>query len=195
MAKLLAFVILFFLSTEIAVAGPKGPKFDAPLVTTTVVATDTKTAIALAEAPKDILTEATVEVAPEDFLTQLFTTMKNLGGMPTMLKISAIILLLVSAMKVSFLNQTLWEPLGAGKPWIAPVLGLIGGILGLGAGSVPVTLPLIFAYVTAGGGAVFLHELLDSLKLIPGIGPIYMRLIEIAQKALKANQGKKIELP
>jgi hypothetical protein len=128
-----------------------------------------------------------VEVSPQDFLTQVLEAIKNFGGVSTMLKISSIILLIVSSMKVSFLNDLIWSKLGSFKVYAAPVLGLIAGLLGLGnAGSV--TLASVLAYVAAGGGAVFLHEILDTVKLIPGIGPQYVKLIEVVELLLGGSK-------
>ncbi len=121
---------------------------------------------------------------PADFLAQVIDAIKKLGGMTTMLKISTIILLLIASMKVSVLNTYVWSKLGEAQVWVAPFLGLLAGLLGLGAGGVPITTAVVFAYVTAGGGAVFLHELLDSLKAVPGLGAVYLKAIEIAERVL-----------
>lgn len=122
-------------------------------------------------------------VAPQDFLAQVLAAIHQMGGLSMMLKISAIITLVIASFKVSFLNQYVWSKLGAFKVWAAPLLGLIAGVLGLGV-SGPVTAPMVFAYVAAGGGAVFLHEILDSVKAIPGLGDIYKSLIDIVEGAL-----------
>lgn len=122
--------------------------------------------------------------APADFLSQVFDTIAKLGGMPTMVKISAIIMLVVASMKVSVLKRYVWDRLGPLQVWLAPVLGLIAGILGLGANGAPITLALVLTYVTAGTGAVFLHEILDSLKALPGIGPVYLAIIEVVERLL-----------
>ena len=122
-------------------------------------------------------------VAPQDFFVQVLEVIKVFGGLSTMLKISAVITLLVASMKVSFMNDLIWSKLGAAKVYVAPTLGLIGGILGVGVEG-PVTAASIFAFVTAGAGAVFLHEILDSVKAIPGIGAIYITIINLIQGAL-----------
>lgn len=121
-------------------------------------------------------------VPPMDFLTQVLNAIKELGGMSWMAKVSTITLLLVASMKVSFLNDLLWNKLGAFKAWAAPILGLVAGILSvlISGGS----LATVFAYVTAGAGAIILHELLDTIKATPGIGPIVIGIIEIIEKFL-----------
>jgi hypothetical protein len=118
---------------------------------------------------------------PSDFLVDLITTVKNIGGLSTLLKISAIIALLVSSMKVSSLNALVWDKLGKAKVWVGPALGLLAGILGLGAAGAPLSVALVVTYVTAGGGAIFVHEILDLIKAIPGLGPVYVRVIEIIE--------------
>jgi len=123
-------------------------------------------------------------VSPGDFLTQVLAAIQSFGGLSTMLKISAVIMLIVASMKVSYLNTLIWSKLGAAQVYFAPVLGLIAGCLGLGTPGVAVTGATIFAYVSAGGGAVFLHEILDSVKAIPGIGAVYVTVINLIESAL-----------
>jgi hypothetical protein len=129
-------------------------------------------------------------VAPQDFFAQALDTIQHFGGLPWMGKVSAAILLLVASMKVSFLNQLLWSKLGSLQAWLAPLLGLLAGILGLGSGGAAVTGASIFAYVVAGGGAVILHELLDSVKAIPGIGQIYVSIIGVIESLLGAPKAQ-----
>lgn len=128
---------------------------------------------------------APVVAAPvaNDFLSQVIQVVKSWGGLATMLKISVIIALLIASMKVTILNKLVWSKLGAFKVYLAPVLGLIGGVLSLGVGG-PVTLASVFAYMSAGAGAVFLHEILDSLKAIPGLGEIFVSAINAIEGAL-----------
>ena len=129
-------------------------------------------------------------VLPADFFSQVLQAIKDFGGLSVLLKISAVITLIVSSMKVSYLNQLIWSRLGSLQVYLAPVLGLIGGALGLGVGGVPVTAASVFAYVSAGAGAVFIHEILDTLKKIPGIGPVYVTIIDLISGALKGPASK-----
>jgi hypothetical protein len=127
-----------------------------------------------------------------DFLTQVLQAVASIGGLSKLAMVSVCLTLLVSSMKVTFLNKLVWSHLGPFQTWVAPILGLIAGILGLGAGGAPFSLALVFAYFTAGAGAVFLHEILDGIKLIPGLGPIWMALIDLIEGALggPASQPK-----
>lgn len=126
------------------------------------------------------------DLPASDFLAQVLEAYKAFGGLGAMAKVSAVIMLLVASMKVSFLNDVLWSKLGSAKVYVAPLLGLIGGLLGVGVDG-HITLATIFAFVTAGAGAVFLHEILDSVKAIPGIGSAYLALINMLEGLL----GKK----
>lgn len=113
-------------------------------------------------------------LSPGDFVNQVASFVQGIGGMSTMLIVSGVIMLIIASMKVSILNQWIWSKLGSVQIWVAPSLGLIAGVLSLGSG---ITLPAAFAYVTAGAGAVYLHEILDQVKNIPGIGAIYVSII------------------
>lgn len=119
--------------------------------------------------------------SPSDFLTQVVAFVQSLGGMSTLLKISGAIMLVIASLKVSILNTWIWSKLGNIQIWVAPVLGLIAGILSLGTG---LTLPAAFAYITAGAGAVYLHEIMDLVKSIPGIGSIYVSIINFLESVL-----------
>lgn len=129
-------------------------------------------------------------VSPVDFLDQVVQAAKVFGGLPEVLKIASIVTILIASMKVSFLNDLVWSKLGAAKSWVAPLLGLVAGLLGLGAGGQPITLASAFAYMAAGAGAVILHELLDSIKAIPGLGPQYVAFIELVEKVLGGPASK-----
>lgn len=121
---------------------------------------------------------AQTAISPADFVTQVANFVQSMGGMTTMLKISGIILLVIASMKVTFLNTLIWAKLGNYQIWVAPALGLAAGILSLGSG---LTLPAAFAYASAGGGAVYIHEILDLVKAIPGIGSIYVSVINFVE--------------
>lgn len=126
-------------------------------------------------------------LAPQDFLAQVLQAIQSFGGLSMMMKISTVILLVVASMKVSFLNQLVWSKLGSYQALVGPVLGLIAGILGLGNGGASITLASVLAYVAAGGGAIVLHELLDMVKAIPGLGAMYVSAIELIESMLGAK--------
>lgn len=131
-----------------------------------------------------------VVVAPADFLTQVLQYIQSWGGLSMFLKVAGAITLIVASMKVTYLNTLIWSKLGAAKVYVAPVLGLVAGVLGIGNGGAAITAASVFAYVSAGAGAVFLHEILDSVKAIPGIGAIYVTIINILEGALGGPASK-----
>lgn len=120
------------------------------------------------------------EVTPQDFLSQIVKVVQDFGGLSTWLKIAAVLTLIVSSTKVSFLNQVLWSKLGVvGQKLLAPALGLVAGFLSLGT---TMTLAGALAYISAGVGAIALHELLDGVKEVPGIGPVWLSIIDLIER-------------
>lgn len=122
-----------------------------------------------------------------DFLTQVLDSVKSMGGLPFVGKMSVIVMLLISSMKVTFLRPY-WDKMGATKPWMSPLLSMLVGLLGLlSTGTMP-TLVQLSAYMLAGAGALHLHELLELAKKIPKIGPVYVKLIDMLEGVLN-NMG------
>lgn len=117
----------------------------------------------------------------EGFFSQTLTFIKQFGGLPWVLKIAGISAILISTLKVSAIRELTWDKLGNAKVWAAPVLGLIFGVLSLGTN---LTFASALAYISAGAGAIILHELLDSIKAIPGIGSIWVSIIDVIQSLL-----------
>lgn len=114
-----------------------------------------------------------------DFVTKLFAYIQGFGGYAGLARVSGIIVLLIASMKVSFM-QPLWAKLGGLQIWLAPILGFVGGLLAsLASGSF--SWAAVSAYALAGGGAVFLHEILDLVKVIPGLGPIWVSIISMVE--------------
>lgn len=112
------------------------------------------------------------------------------GSVPVGLKIAGIVLLLISLTKVSFLRP-LWDKLGAAKAVLAPVLGLVVGFLIFQASN-PMTFAAVVGYLLSGGGAIMLHEILDAVKSLPMVGPVFKSVIEAIQKLLRAPQAKPV---
>lgn len=123
-------------------------------------------------------------VTPGDFFSQVVEAVKSFGGLSNLLRISAVVTLIIASMKVSFLNDLIWKKLGAAQVYAAPVLGLISGIIVLKSSGAVLNLASVFAFITAGAGSVFLHEILDSVKAIPGLGAIYVSIIGMIEGAL-----------
>jgi hypothetical protein len=123
----------------------------------------------------------------EGLFPQVITLIKQFGGLPWVLKIAGIAAVLLSTLKISAIREVTWDKLGAAKAWAAPILGLIFGVLSLGTS---LTWASALAYISAGAGAIILHELLDSIKAIPGIGSVWLSIIGVIQSLLG---GKKTD--
>ena len=118
-----------------------------------------------------------------DFANQVFAAVQGFGGMSWMLKISTIVLLICATMKVSFLVP-LWNKLGNFKAAAAPVLGLVAGLLSYFGGGTAFSLATLTAYMVSGAGALALHEILDMVKAIPGLGAGYVTAINFVTSYL-----------
>lgn len=125
------------------------------------------------------------DIEPTMFLAQVVELVNSWGGLPWYLRVSGVITILLSSIKVSIIRTWTWDKLGKdAKFWAPMVLALIGGLFAHGQGVFK--FDVIFAYLTAGAGAIVLHQILDAVKLIPGIGSVWVGIIEILKLILKA---------
>lgn len=115
------------------------------------------------------------------FFSQIIDFVKSYGGYSWGLKISGICMLIIASFKVSFLKP-IWDKMGSFQIWAAPILGMIIGIFSMGTFS----FAKLFAYLAAGMGAVYLHEILDLIKKIPGLGSGYVQGIDLLKSILKS---------
>lgn len=128
--------------------------------------------------------DGAAQLPAADFAAQVLQAIKSMGGVSTLVKVSVVLTLIVSSMKVSFLNQLIWSKLGSVKVFVAPALAIVVGVIEMMSGGSKLSLPMLMAYLAAGGGAVALHEILDALKSIPGIGSVWIALIDLVSSAL-----------
>lgn len=124
------------------------------------------------------------DLPPQDFMLQVLQSIQSLGGLAGAAKIAAIITLVIASLKVSALRDMFWSKLGYGQVFMAPVLGLIAGGIAYFSSGVALTAPNIFAYMFAGSGAILFHELLDGVKGIPGLGSMYVSIIDFVSVML-----------
>lgn len=150
-------------------------KIDAMLMTQCLIIGSFVCAYAMAE---------TNVISPGDFLQGVLQAISSFGGMSWVLKISSVITLVIASMKVSLLNQYVWAKLGSFQAWVAPILGIVVGILSILASGGTLTVPTLLAYFSAGAGAIILHELLDTIKAIPGLGSVYVGVIDFIEMTL-----------
>lgn len=132
---------------------------------------------------------APVDVPVQDFLAQVITAVKGFGGLTWMAKVGSICIILIASMKVSVLNKWVWSKLGTLQGWVAPLLALVGGLLANGSA---LTWPMVFAYLGAGAGATYLHDILDLLKKIPGLGTAWVAIIDVIASVLGGPTSKTI---
>lgn len=126
------------------------------------------------------------EISIEQFLGMIFEQVKAFGGLSWTMKVAAFLTILIGSMKVSALRKY-WDKLGPYKAFASPVLSLALGVITLGVAG-QISASGVFAYLFAGAGAIILHELLDAVKALPGVGPAYKAAIEFFQRYLKAPQ-------
>ena len=117
------------------------------------------------------------DIPVADFLTQIIQAVKGFGGLSWMLKVASVCLVIVSSMKVSALKP-LWDKLGTAQKWVAPVLALIAGLLSQGTS---ISWASALAYLGAGAAAPYIHDLLDLIKVIPGIGSFWVGIINMIE--------------
>lgn len=116
-----------------------------------------------------------------DFFTQLTTFIAQWGGLSSMAKVAGGCLLLIALLKTSFLSNV-WQKVPALiQTLTAPILGILAGLIAQGG---TMTWATASAYALSGAGAVFLHEILDGVKTIPGLGAIYVTIITLAEGLL-----------
>lgn len=133
------------------------------------------------------------DIPISDFLTQAIAAFASFGGLGWAAKVAAVLTLVIASMKVSILNQWVWSKLGALQPWLAPLLGALYGVFSLASGGT-LTLAGVLAYFAAGAGAVVLHELLDSLKSLSGLGATWVAIIDAIEAALGGPGGNVVAL-
>jgi hypothetical protein len=90
-------------------------------------------------------------------------------------------MLIVGTMKIDFIKHILWDKLGAAQTIVAPVLGLIAGLVSVQ----PFSLAAAAAYAFAGLGANFLYELLDMAKVPAASNTLVSTVIALVQSMVK----------
>jgi len=117
-------------------------------------------------------------------LLKIVTDWKTLGWSAGVV---ALLTLIVSTMKNSVLRGLIWDKLGWAKVFVAPVLGIAMFLIGMQSFS----WGAVLLGFTSGVGAIALHQLLDGLKAIPGLGSGFVKLIDFLGGLLKKPPEKK----
>lgn len=139
--------------------------------------------------------QSVLDPSDSAFIDQVANALKSFGGAPTMVKITIILMLVVGSMKSTILRKLVWDRLGKAKVWVAPILGILAGILEPLLTGQKITLQNVSLFMTSGLGAVLLFNLLESLKGIPKLGPLYVSLINFIESLLggKSKEEKIVD--
>lgn len=115
-------------------------------------------------------------------LTMLVDYAKGLSGLGTMGIISATVMLLVSLWKSSAL-QPYWAKLpDALKHWIGPIFGVLAALASMQS----LSWSAILTGLSGGLLAAAVHDLLDTLKVMPWVSAPYVYIINIIESFLGA---------
>lgn len=138
---------------------------------------------------------ASVLADPSDFgfLAQVLALVKSWGGLESSLKISAVVTLIISSIKVSYFKK-FWDSLKIkmdGKEvslqiFIVPILSIVIGLCSQGK----VTWAAFVAYAVMGAGAVYLHEIMDQVKKLPLVSPIAKVIVDVISFILGGKKDK-----
>lgn len=152
---------------------------------------------AFAETPLEEIGIIAEEVQKEEsmstwkFIQLALDQSEKFGSFPWAAKIASLMLLVISSFKVTRggwvpVLSKLWPEADGKKPIAVLVASLVLGVLMTGAAG-QITMAGVLQYVGAGAGSMLIHEILDKVKLIPGLGPVYVSAI----KTIEAILGKK----
>lgn len=117
------------------------------------------------------------------FLGSILQFVQSHGGLGMSLMIACVCLLAIASMKVTILDNLIWNKLGKLQILLPPALGIVVGLILVHLNG-PLTLAAVCTYAASGMGSVYLHELLDAAKVIPGLGAGYVSLISAVEGAL-----------
>jgi len=145
--------------------------------------------IGLADEPAvaaDAAVTAIAEVPIAEVIAQATKVVADWKDMGWKAGLLALITLLLSTLKVSFLRAFLWDKLGDLKVFVAPMLGMAAVFLSMQEFSWAGAL----VGFTTGMGAIALHQMLDALKNRPKLGSIPRMIVNFLSSILKAPPKK-----
>lgn len=103
----------------------------------------------------------------------------SFGGLSWVLELAVAIFLIIAFAKLTKLKKP-WDELNHLKALVPLALALLIGILNLQ----PYSVAGIVAYLLTGAGAMIIHDILQIIKGIPGLGPSYINAIECISRKL-----------
>lgn len=124
---------------------------------------------------------AEVEVGFSDIFSQAIKAIESWRSLGWQVGLSGVLAVFISTLKNSFIRRWVWDRLGWSKVLVAPALSLIIVILSVK----PLTFSAVILAIFVGAGAIFIHEMLDSLKDAPFVKRPYNKVIEILASLLK----------
>ena len=147
-------------------------------------------ATAVGGAASSVLTSGVLSISA--LISDIGVVVTSFGGLSWVAKIAGIVLILVGLTKVSAdgkvpLLSSIWPAFGSYNTYVAPVLGLILGILSLGLTGT-LSLAGVLAYMGSGAGAVLLNELITPILALPGISSVWTTVLTVIQQILAGNQ-------
>lgn len=128
--------------------------------------------------------QSSSSITTDQFIADAITAVGQFGqaGMPVGLKIALITLMIIALMKVSVLSS-FWAKLGNFQAILSPILAIAIGYIFYSNGA-PFQWSTTLAFFASGVGATGLHEVLDMIKAIPGLGSAYVSIINLIEGAL-----------
>jgi hypothetical protein len=118
--------------------------------------------------------------------SQLVSLIQSFGSLSAPAKIAGIVLFIVAVVKSSFV-QPLWAKLGNAQVLVAPILAVIVSIVSIQ----PFSWAALWSSLLSGALAIGMHQLLDAVKTLPGIGSAYLTVINFVESILQAPESVK----
>lgn len=146
---------------------------------------------------KEARAAAAEEESDVSLIAKISAYIARFAAADSLTKVLLGILCILALVKTSFLRSVVgWDKMSQNAKVFVPLgMALVAGIIDLKVSTGHLVLRDVLAYVTgAGGGAILVHQLLDGVKALPGIGSVWVVLIEILGKALgqpAASMAKK----
>jgi hypothetical protein len=131
---------------------------------------------------QDVVNETTLS----DLLTQISTIFNSWAAWSVTAKISGILFLAVGSIKNSIISKYTWDKLGKFKFIVAPAFSLIAHLIIVS----PFTWNTVWLALTTGICSGFLADLLDAIKVIPGIGTTWVKIVTWIGSLLGKSAGK-----
>ena len=114
-------------------------------------------------------------------LASVMSLWQSFPTLPLAGKIAGVLAIVIGLVKSSAL-QPYWAKLGPWQALVAPVLGVVTAILSIQ----PLSWAGIWLGLSGGMLAVALSNVLNSVMAMPGVGPLWVSIIQIIERLLNA---------